>query len=780
MFRYFLFLTIFLFIQFKPVASQDIGSWQATTSLLTVNDLIYDVNGTVWGITEGGIFRWREDSGFDILTPINGLYRLSPSALAYDQESGLIWLGFNDGTLQSFNPETYAFRSMSDIRRNQNFASRGINRIQIEEGVLYVATNFGLVLIDPERRLVIDSYVNLGRFERATDVFDIALDGSVIYLATSLGIAAANTETGNLIEPGAWDNSDGQGNLGVLNAPVNTIVYFNNSLYAGLENGNQRFNGQSWVNSGLFSGVVSNFRVSRQGDYLVSISNNAITVVSTDESTQTIPLTEGAQFRSAFLINSGNTLELFAGSRSTGLLSYPTLQSEPTVLRPAGPDLNFFTDIKINNEDIISASTRAPGRFGLSLDFSGYFIQREGQWVGFDRSNNATLSQANFNSTFVSAITNEHYFFGTWGRGIAKHEKATDDITIYNADNSPLEAVLSSETFVVVSGLDSDQEGNLWAITFQSPSRGLYSFTPSTREWESFSYPSPVMGGTFFLNLMVDRFNQMWIGLTDASEIGRGLLVWDPTIEEGPQAVRLTSTQTDGNLPDEKVNVTIQDRRGEVWIGTNRGVARFLFPDRVIRGNSQDRQASFLINADTSAASPFLLRDVHVTSMAVNAANQKWVGTLNDGIWLIDENGRNVLKHFTTENSPLFSNNITGIGVDDATGDVLIATSVGLLTYRDVVKRESRTMDELTIFPNPYSYNRNTGSVFIDGLTEETTLSIITVDGRLIERLETRGGRVEWDARDASGRRLASGVYLIVANDTQGNEKGVGKIVIIR
>ena len=776
----FAFLLTFSLLVQSHTHAQDIGSWTATTSLISVNDMVYDSNGNIWAITDGGLFRWSESAGFEYITPINGLYRLRPSAIAYDKATGFLWLGYSDGNLQSFDPQTYLFRSMGDILRNQNFASRGINRLQFVDDVLFAATNFGMVLINADRRIVIDSYVNLGRFERATTVLDFAVEGDMIYLATTSGVAAANRSTGNLIEPGAWDNSDGQGALGNLTTAINALAWFNNILYIANSNGNFRLNNQSWQAANELGPTASAFRKSVEGTMLVSVSNNAVRLVFEDGNTRAFPRSTGAQYRTALAIEDGSNTKLFAGTRSAGMVAFAPLDSEERILRPAGPELNFFTDIIIQNGDIISASTRAPGRFGVNLDFSGYFIQRNGEWIGFDRSNNPVLQQANFNSTHVAAVTREHYFFGTWGRGIAMHHKETDSVFVWNASNSPLQAVLSSNTFVVVSGLDNDTQGNLWVTTYQSPSTGLYKYSPADQEWEAFGYPTQVPGGSFFGNLMVDRFGQIWSGLVDANETGRGLLVWNPALSDGPQAIRLTSSQNDGNLPDERVNVVVQDRRGEVWIGTNRGVARFLFPERIIRGSALDRQASFLINADTSATSPFLLRDVHVTAMAVNAANQKWIGTLNDGLWLIDEPGRNVLRHFTSENSPLFSNNITGLGVDNETGEVYIATSEGLLTYTDVVKRESRTMETLTVYPNPFVYSRHNGSVFIEGLTESTTLSIVSVDGRLIRRFETRGGRTEWDGRDFSGNMLSSGVYLIIANDVNGNERGIGRIAIIR
>ncbi|MFW6348261.1 MAG: T9SS type A sorting domain-containing protein, partial [Cyclonatronaceae bacterium] len=295
------------------------------------------------------------------------------------------------------------------------------------------------------------------------------------------------------------------------------------------------------------------------------------------------------------------------------------------------------------------------------------------------------------------------------------------------------------------------------------------------------SYPDPPeLANGIYTDLYIDSANQKWMPLQNISGNGLGLMVQRVNTDGSVDAVRLTSSPNQGDLPDDLVNAVVQDRRGEVWIGTARGVARFLFPTRIIDGTARDRQASLLINADQDTDSPFLLRDIDATSIAVNAANQKWIGSRGDGLWLIDAEGRRVLRHFTTENSPLFSNIIEDVAVDDETGIVYIATAEGLLTYTDVPTSAERSMDDLFVYPNPYEYERNSGNIIIEGLSEETLLSIVGVDGRMVNRVQARSGRAEWNARDFNGNRVASGVYIIIANDQNGDERGVGKVAIIR
>src|SRR5690606_22994520 len=192
----------------------------------------------------------------------------------------------------------------------------------------------------------------------------------------------------------------------------------------------------------------------------------------------------------------------------------------------------------------------------------------------------------------------------------------------------------------------------------------------------------------------------------DASQNGRGLLALNQgNLDSASDDTGVVLNQSSNNLPNNKVQTLILDKRGEVWVGTAEGIARFLFPDRVIIGNAADRQAERLrIRNELTGDITFFLNRTSINSIAVNTANEKWIGTQGDGVYHIREEGGlvSILQHFTSSNSPLPSNNITSVAVDDITGNVFIATDVGLLSYMDVVTAGVREMDKLKVYPNPY------------------------------------------------------------------------------
>lgn len=174
-----------------------------------------------------------------------------------------------------------------------------------------------------------------------------------------------------------------------------------------------------------------------------------------------------------------------------------------------------------------------------------------------------------------------------------------------------------------------------------------------------------------------------------------------------------------------------------------------------------------------------MLRDINVSSIAVNSANQKWIGSANQGLWLLNEDGSEILVRYTADNSPLISNNIQDIAINDETGEVFISTDLGLVSLIETASSPVSKMDELKVYPNPFVYSKH-DRIIIDDLSSETTIKIVGSDGSVFTSLDSRGGRIHWNGLDANGRELSSGVYFVVAIDESGSEKGIGKVVIIR
>jgi len=765
-------LLLAVFFANEIAQSQGVGTWNAYSSFRTINDISIDADGHIWCATNGGIFSTDADSILKKYTRINGMYRNNPTAMIYDPGQDGIWFGYDDGMLEFFNLKDDSFTMYDDIYRANRYNPRGINRFVISGNKLYIATDFGVVVYSTSNRYVLETYFNLGSFSTGTAVNDIAISGSKVYCATASGVAIGDGSKGDLIVPSNW-STYGQ-NEGI-NGAVLSIGLQGNKVYASTSDKNLEWDGQQWISSTTFTdGPVVNY--SSAGDTLLGVSITGVTLITSGSNKQ-INGINGTPLAAATVYNG----DLLVGTSTLGLAVIHDINSGKVdkYIAPTGPYLNLFSGVNIANGVLISGSSPVPGKAVSSYTATGYYIYKDGQWHNYNLETNSVLKQFNFNSAFISTYNDDAYYFGSWGKGIVEQKINSDSITVYNS-TSGLEGISGSPSFVVISGLDHDQDGNIWAVSLDAPNTPLYYKAKGSNTWSGIGKDPTIPSTDAYYGLMVDNSGQKWISLQAPQGIGDGILVLDtgdPTTTRDDKSFHLTTDIDQGDLPDPKENDMAQDLKGEVWVGTDRGVVHYIFPDRIINGTSNDRRSEFLRKAGTDSV---LLRDLHATCIAVDAANRKWIGSEGDGLWLVSPEGDSVLKHYTTQNSPLISDNILSLAIDGKTGTLYIATDEGLVSYVGVVKNPVAKMKHLFVYPNPYSYNKENGPVVIDGLSGQTTINIVTVDGRVVNRLNVTGGRVEWNGKDFNGNRLPSGVYLVIAKDTQNGERGVGKVAIIK
>ena len=156
-----------------------------------------------------------------------------------------------------------------------------------------------------------------------------------------------------------------------------------------------------------------------------------------------------------------------------------------------------------------------------------------------------------------------------------------------------------------------------------------------------------------------------------------------------------------------------------------------------------------------------------ITSIVVDGANRKWIGTANAGVFLLSEDGLETIEHFTVENSPLLSNTILSIAILETTGEVFIGTGEGLMSYMSDALPTEDDFTSIYAYPNPVHPNYK-GEVVIKGLMTDTQVRILDASGNLVKVLTGLGGEVIWDITNTAGERVASGIYTAICNTADG------------
>ncbi len=168
-----------------------------------------------------------------------------------------------------------------------------------------------------------------------------------------------------------------------------------------------------------------------------------------------------------------------------------------------------------------------------------------------------------------------------------------------------------------------------------------------------------------------------------------------------------------------------------------------------------------------------------IRSISVDGANRKWLGTDNSGAYLLSPDGINLIKNFNEQNSPILSNTIASLAVDNKSGDVWFGTSKGVVSYRSNATTGEKQFTNIYTFPNPVREDF-TGNVTITGLMKDTRIKITDISGNLVYETESDGGEATWDLKTYNGKRVATGVYMVFCASNDGTESFVTKMLVIR
>jgi hypothetical protein len=712
-------------------AAQDIpiGTWRAHISYNSIHSIALSPS-KIYAAAPNGLFLAElSGNGFSLVTKLNGLSGTGITWIAFDAERNQLLTGYANGNVDLIKANEVI--NISAIKKSTTISgSKRINHIAIRQPFAYLAADFGVVVFDLARQEVKETWRDLGVNGVALKIFQTTFKSDSIFLATANGILAGNLND-NLMDFNNWRRFN-QGNFANT---VQFITAFNNKLYAAI-NGDGLYNYQdgTWTKETFLQGNTFTS--------LAAFTNLQITTTSQVWKMNTA----GAltQFTSPFieqpLITAEDTNGLFwIGDGRNGLLFQ--LGSSFLPLNPNGPSFPGSFRFRYHAGSLYAFAG------GFKTDFTPAgkieFVNRftAGSWEILPDYFQHDVTGIEFSGSkmFVSSFTD----------GL----QVTDNtVMVYNSGNSPITG--SRVAAIAVSG-----EG-LWVANYNSP-QPLHLLKPDNT-WQSFSFP--VSASQYPVNLLVDNLGQVWMMLNPTN--GGGILVFNKSTG---QHIYLTEASGSGALPSRRVYSLANDRNGQVWVGTDAGVAYFPDPSRIMSGIINS--AKPLVNGRV------LLSEEKTTSIAVDGGNRKWLGT-ERGVWLFDAFGETQLLQFNETNSPLLSDKLAAIEIDPVTGEVFFGTETGIVSYRSDATAGSSSFSKIKIFPNPVTANF-TGTVGIAGLATGATVKITDVSGRLVWQTQANGSTASWNVQDSSGRRAATGIYLVIAISQDGRESVIGKIAVI-
>jgi ligand-binding sensor domain-containing protein len=371
----------------------------------------------------------------------------------------------------------------------------------------------------------------------------------------------------------------------------------------------------------------------------------------------------------------------------------------------------------------------------------------------------------------IDPSDNSHVWLGSWGKGLVE-VRNNNIVNIYNQYNSILESKVEYP-WCGIGGMKYDEEGNLWMVNSHT-TRCLKVKKPDNT-WTSIDFQGLIASGIVVGDLMITESGQKWIILPRTL----GMLVLDDngTIDNpnDDRKKKLGFTAGAGAIPGTDVLCMAEDKDNEVWIGTDKGIAVFYCAESIFNSGGCDAQQILIQQGEYTQ---ILMESQVVTAIAVDGANRKWIGTESGGAFLMSEDGTKEIHHFTADNSPLLSDNVTGITIDPETGEVFFSTGKGVVSYRSDAVEGDDVNGDVYAYPNPVRPEYH-GPIAIKGLVRDADVKITDIAGNLIFQTTALGGQAVWDGNNFRGERAASGVYLVFITNEDGTQKKVTKILLM-
>ena len=228
-----------------------------------------------------------------------------------------------------------------------------------------------------------------------------------------------------------------------------------------------------------------------------------------------------------------------------------------------------------------------------------------------------------------------------------------------------------------------------------------------------------------------------------------------------------------------RVSTLAEDKNGKVWIGTSNGVIELSNPKNATNPSFTVTRIKVPRNDGTNYAD-YLLDAIHVTSISVDNSNRKWLGTMSDGVYLVNENGSKILEHFTSENSYHPGGITYSVYAYPFSNSVFMGTEYGLVEYSSDSSPAMEDYSNIYAYPNPVKPDY-TGLITITGLMDNSLVKITDSAGHVFYTSRSEGGMVTWDGCNSVGERVKSGVYFVYVsqNENQQSSGAVTKIMII-
>lgn len=766
-------LVIILFILFcgyqLPLKAQvAMGEWRTH---LAYNEVTYSepANDRLYVLASGALFSY--DMNDESITTYNKVKQLNDqdiSFIIYNKNQNLLFILYSNYNIDLLTSDGTAY-NIPDYMNKTLSQDKTVNSLSTVGDKVLMNTNFGIVEIDVKNKLINNTYI-----------LDKPVNSSILYngtflAATTSGLFRGNS-TDNLLDVNNWQQ-------------INTTQYkcvslFDSHLFVTkADEGLFLFNTNDNVLTLVKNG---NFNLTHNCDKYLIVSDGWDSF-SFSTYNSSVTFTPAVWFKNIsylnnhyWTINAKNELLQTTLNTTTNQITV-----DNTVVTPEGPIRNLADYMRVDHNRVFVCGG------GISADRYNnpgtIMVFEDEKWTSFQEEGIPDSTGLDFyrDITTVAIDPNDptHVFASSAGEGLYEFRNAKY-VNLYSINNSTLKTALSAypNYFVRVNGLNYDSDGNLWMTNVSTNTLNILkkdgTFT-SLYYSDIAKTPTPT-------RTLIDSSGRIWV-VCSRSTNGVFCVDTNGTLEDtSDDKTKFRSSYTNqdgtaisGSSEALRTYAIAEDMDGQIWIGTAMGPLLVSNPSKWFNDSFTVTQVKIPRNDGTGLAD-YLLSGQRINDIAIDGGNRKWFATQNNGVYLMSADGTEEIHHFTTNNSPLLSDQVKSIAILPQTGEVFFGTAKGIISYQsDATKAEPEFSSDVHAFPNPVQPNY-TGPITISGLVYNSDVKIVDAAGKLVNKGTSIGGTFTWNGYNIQGKRVASGVYMVFAADSEGKSGVVTKIVIIR
>lgn len=773
-------LFIALLFPLLVVAQNYSALWEGHFSYNNIKDVAKG-NNKIYAASDNAIFSLdTQTNEIEELTTVDGLSGESISTIYYSEIYELLLIGYENGLMEIAFDTDDNILTIVDIIDKTTIPStnKRINHFNAFGNVVYISTNYGISVYDLERQEFGDTYF-IGNLGDQIKVNQTTIIGDYIYAACNDGggLRKALVTSPNLIDYQNWQI--------VSNGSYLAVESVDAKLYA-LSTNRQIYLVVNDVVNSLFQYSTPPKDVRSVGSNLVVTTNNNVFVYDSNFNIVS-QVSMNNEFSTVYSSATIDSEFIYIGTKDFGVLKTPILNPITfEEIHPDGPLLNipFSVESGVNNLWVTF------GEYNLfynpyPLNSRGFSHLKDGTWINTPY---ADIFEAKcLNTISINPFNNDQVFISSFFSGLLEINDETPSF-LYNQNNSGLESlVLPSDPAYVdirVGPALFDANGLLWTVTSVND-RPLKSYNPSSNQWKAFDFTGVIQDRNLgFGDLVIGADDTKWIATYEHGFIGFK--------EDNGNILLKKVYKEEENMPTEYVTSLAIDKRNQLWIGTFRGL-RVLYNTSNFFTDDDIGVDEIIILEDGIAKE--LLFQQHITDIEVDGSNNKWMATANSGVFYLSSDGQSTIFHFTKDNSPLPSNSVNDISLDNSNGTVYIATTKGLVSFQSGGSSPFEDLYKAFAYPNPVrpSFNIVDEKVKIKDISENVNIKITDIEGNLVAEAQSRnnlrysgynleidGGTAYWNGKNLANNIVGSGVYLVMLSDLDTFETKVLKLMVVR